>query len=443
MVKKIKVLTCLAIVLILVIGGISLGVVNATDLKQVENLKMADNTDSTISLCWKKVKNADGYRLFVENKETNEFEAYKDVEGSDNCKFDLNEIEGGSIYRIKIAAFREFRNKEYISDLSEPVTVYSMPAKLDVVPSSEEEGILLAKWTVQKNAAGYEILYSKDQEFKDYQHQELEGADKNMISVKDLTPKDVYFTKGRSYIVLDGQKIYGEWSDVNNAAIKEKVVMPENLDPNKPMVALTFDDGPSYAGENNATERILNTLEKHGARASFFMVGSRVNDANAYLLKKEIEIGCEIGNHTLTHERYGKKVTANDICKSSERIKQYCGKAPSIFRCPGGMMSSAIQEECRKEGMPIAYWSVDTEDWKSKNPKAIYDAAMDHVYDGAIILMHEIYPTTADAVEKLVPALIEDGYQVVTVSELIVAKTGKEPQAGQQYVDYETINNNT
>lgn len=443
MTKRIKLFTCLIIFAILIGGGFALYTVNATNVKQVESLKMTDNTDSTISISWKKVKNAKGYRLFVENTETNEYEKYKDIGSEADCKFDFSDVECGSIFNIKIAAFKEFRNKEYLGELSEPITIYSLPAKLDVVPSSEEEGILLAKWTVQKNAAGYEVQYSKDQEFKDFQEQALEGAQNSQIKVEKLTPKDVYFTRGRAYIVVNSDKIYGDWSDVNNTAIKEKVAMPENLDPEKPMVALTFDDGPSYAGDNNATERILNVLEKHGARASFFMVGSRINDANAYLLKKEIEIGCEIGNHTYSHERYGKNVTASDISKSSERIKQYCGKAPSIFRCPGGIMSSVIQEECRKEGMPIAYWSVDTEDWKSKNPTSIYDKAMNNVYDGSIILMHEIYPSTADAVEKLVPALIEEGYQVVTVSELITAKTGKQPQAGQQYVDYKTINNNT
>lgn len=93
--------------------------------------------------------------------------------------------------------------------------------------------------------------------------------------------------------------------------------------------------------------------------------------------------------------------------------------------------------------MIIAYWSVDTEDWKSRNPAQIISRAEHGAYDGSIILMHDIYGSTADAVEKIVPALVKKGYQIVTVSEMIQAKTGKAPQAGQQYIDYKTINNDT
>ncbi len=66
-----------------------------------------------------------------------------------------------------------------------------------------------------------------------------------------------------------------------------------------------------------------------------------------------------------------------------------------------------------------------------------------YAFDGSIVLIHDIYPSTADAVEKLVPELIAKGYQIVTVSELIAAKTGDNPKPGNQYVDYKTINNNT
>ena len=107
------------------------------------------------------------------------------------------------------------------------------------------------------------------------------------------------------------------------------------------------------------------------------------------------------------------------------------------------MITSVMKEQCKKEGMPIAYWSVDTEDWKSKNPDKIYDAVNKQVYDGAIILMHDIYPSTVEAVKKIVPKLIEDGYQIVGVSEMLAVKNGEMPTPGEQYVDYKTINNNT
>ena len=93
--------------------------------------------------------------------------------------------------------------------------------------------------------------------------------------------------------------------------------------------------------------------------------------------------------------------------------------------------------------MALYYWSVDTEDWKSRNADKVYNAVMKNVKDGDIILMHEIYSSTADAVERMVPELIKKGYQLVTCEELIQAKTGAKPKSGEQYVDAKTINNKT
>lgn len=441
--NKIRIVACLLILAIIAVGSSVIYVINETTVDAVEKIEMTDCTDTTISVKWKKADGAEGYRIFIQNSESGEYEKYKDIENGNTCKLDITDMNNGSVYSIKITAFTVFRNKEYVSEESEPLTVYTLPSRLEVAAVSDDEGVLGASWTAIEKAAGYELEYSKDSDFKDAQQQTLEGAQTNTFSVNGLTPKDVYYVHGRAYILFNDEKIYGEWSEPSSAEIKDRVKMPEDIDLTKPIVALSFDDGPSYAGDANATERILATLEKYGARATFFMVGSRVNDANAYLLKKEIELGCEIGNHTYSHKNYGKKVTASDISSSSSRIEQYCGQAPTMFRCPGGMMSSVIQKECQEEGMPIAYWSVDTQDWKSKNADTIFKKTMNDVYDGSIILMHDIYPSTADAVEKIVPALIENGYQIVTVSELVQAKTGSPAKAGQQYVTGEKINNNT
>ena len=93
--------------------------------------------------------------------------------------------------------------------------------------------------------------------------------------------------------------------------------------------------------------------------------------------------------------------------------------------------------------MPLYYWSLDTLDWKTRDAKKVYDTVMNNVKDGDIILMHEIYESTADAFEKMVPELIKQGYQFVTCDELIRAKTGSAPTAGTQYVDGKTVNNET
>ena len=119
----------------------------------------------------------------------------------------------------------------------------------------------------------------------------------------------------------------------------------------------------------------------------------------------------------------------------SNGIYEACGQFPTAFRSPGGMTTDVITNECAADGMPIYYWSIDTQDWSSRDADAVYHAVMDNVKDGDIILMHEIYGSTADAVEKMVPELIKQGYQLVTCHDLIALKGGTDPVPGIQYVD--------
>lgn len=278
-------------------------------------------------------------------------------------------------------------------------------------------------------------------------HEKVGRKTKNKIkALVQITSAVMLFAIIFSTLVFgsnDEVDITNVFNDASHIRVVEET-SKEKLDISRPMIALSFDDGPAYTYEGfNSTQEILNVLEYYGARATFFMCGTRVNEYNSTCLERELALGCEIGNHTYDHTRYGDDVTADDIKKASEIIKKYCGEYPTIFRCPGGIMTAKIQAECKKEGMPIAYWSVDTEDWSSQNVDLIYDNVMENAYDGAIILMHDIYPTTAKAVKKIVPELMKKGYQIVTVSELIKAKNDGDIQAGQQYIDSNTINNNT
>ncbi|MCH5320529.1 MAG: polysaccharide deacetylase family protein [Eubacterium sp.] len=442
MAKKIKILTCLIIIAVLVGACASIAVVNAKSVDAVKKVVMADNTSSSLSIEWDKVKKADGYFIYSFDEKKEEYEKLDDIQDGTICSYQLKDIEGGAVYKLKVTAYKYFNNNLYESEEAQTITAYALPSVMDIALSSPEEGILSIEWTEQKNASGYELEYSKNEDFSDSVKETLTEVG---FKVEKLTPKDIYFVRARSFITLDDKNIYGEWSETGSIEIAEKIVMPADIDPNKPIVALSFDDGPAYAQDGkNSTEEILKVLEKYGARATFFMCGSRINNSNKKCLEKEIELGCELGNHTYDHSHYGKKVTANDIKKSSDAIKNASGQYPTIFRCPGGTMSSAIQQECKKEGLPIAYWSVDPQDWKYKNADTVYNFTIKHVYDGSIILMHDIYPSTADAVKKLVPQLIKEGYQIVTVSEMLTVKNGgKAPTPGQQYVDYDTINNNT
>lgn len=201
------------------------------------------------------------------------------------------------------------------------------------------------------------------------------------------------------------------------------------IDPSKPMVALTFDDGP-YPKTSN---RILDCLEKYGVPATFFELGQNVNNYPE-VVKREAELGMEIGSHSWSHPNFKKissKKAKQQIDKTNNALKKACGQASTVFRPPYGNNTKAIEKYANA---PIILWSVDTLDWKSRKAKSVMKV-MKGVknLDGRVILMHSIYESSAKAVEKMVPWLLNEGYQLVTVSELLEYKYGETPKNGKLY----------
>ena len=187
------------------------------------------------------------------------------------------------------------------------------------------------------------------------------------------------------------------------------------IDPDKPMIALTYDDGPAL----ELSDRILDTLEEYHAHATFFLVGDNITENTEKILKREVDLGCEIGNHTLSHKNLEKLDLEDAVLQLSEcddKIYQCTGTKASLVRPPYGAYNDAIREADKRM---FIYWSLNTNDWKREDPDEICDIVMEYIDDGDIILMHDIHEQSVKASEKLIPALIEQGYQLVTVSELI------------------------
>lgn len=217
------------------------------------------------------------------------------------------------------------------------------------------------------------------------------------------------------------------YAQMQKKAVQAKTTTP--LSSSEKMVALTFDDGPNPV----ATNAILDALEKYGARATFFDLGSLVEKYPA-TVKREEAIGCEVGSHSYDHKNFNKLTTAEiqaDLQKSADAFRKVLGHEPAVFRPPYGNCQDSVKKQIP---MAIYLWSVDTLDWKSKDAKAVVKAVKSAGnLDGKVILMHGIYSSTADAVAELVPYLQKQGYTLVTVSELITAKHGEEPQQGKVY----------
>lgn len=184
------------------------------------------------------------------------------------------------------------------------------------------------------------------------------------------------------------------------------------INPNKPMVALTFDDGPGMY-----TMKLLEALEQHNAKATFYMLAPRVN-AYPEAVKKMQAIGCELGNHSTTHVQLTKVNAATvsyEIETTNNALYNIVGAGASSLRPPYGSVNQTVRSVAN---LPIILWSIDTLDWESKDVEMIKESVRTSVKDGDIILMHDIYETTVDAAIALIPELQESGYQLVTVGEL-------------------------
>lgn len=201
------------------------------------------------------------------------------------------------------------------------------------------------------------------------------------------------------------------------------------VDPAKPMVALTFDDGP----HGTFTDDILDILDENHSVATFFEVAVNVA-AHPEPVAREMELGCEVGSHSYAHRNLGKmkkSAMLNDLAAADKEFIAATGQAPTLLRPPYGSVSKALIHESGRAGIT---WSIDTLDWKSKDTQKIVDYVQGlGNLDGEVILLHSIYSTTVEAVRILIPWLIEQGYQLVTVTELFAYYYGELPQANHLY----------
>lgn len=193
------------------------------------------------------------------------------------------------------------------------------------------------------------------------------------------------------------------------------------------LVCFTFDDGP-YAP---VTNKILDTLEKYNGRATFFVVGDRADTYSDEIIRAS-KMGCEIGTHTYSHVNLNSLSVPEmqeEIKKSCDAISKYTGKKVKVLRPPEGAADDTVKANV---GMPMVLWSVDSRDWDYRNADKDYQTVMDNVFDGSIVLMHDLYPATADAVARLIPELAKQGYKFVTFSELMKIR-GVDVEPGEKY----------
>ena len=185
----------------------------------------------------------------------------------------------------------------------------------------------------------------------------------------------------------------------------------------RPMLALTFDDGPGQY-----TDELLDCLEENNAHATFFMLGQNVGSWES-TVQRMADIGCEIGSHSWDHPNLydlSMDSVAKQFSDTDAALEKACGQKASVARAPYGNWSDDIISTV---GKPFFTWSLDSLDWSYLDVNKDYDAVMNgDLTDGSIILMHDIHEPSVQAAIKMIPELVQKGYKLMTVSELAAAK---------------------
>lgn len=201
------------------------------------------------------------------------------------------------------------------------------------------------------------------------------------------------------------------------------------LDRTRPMVALTYDDGPHAV----YTDQILDILEEHGAVATFFEVARNLPNAPD-AVRRAAAMGCEVGSHSYRHADLGKMDKDSQLADQAAAdalFQEVLGTTPTLLRPPYGSMNKTLKTTC---GRSIVTWTIDPEDWLCKNAATVVSRVQGQSrLDGQVILLHSIYPSTVEATKTLVPWLQEQGYQLVTISELIEYRFNDQVEPNRSY----------
>ncbi len=217
------------------------------------------------------------------------------------------------------------------------------------------------------------------------------------------------FIKASLLIVIIGGLFY--FID-NRAHQNNEVLAFKQTD--KKYVALTFDDGPHY----KYTDILLDGLKKRNVKATFFILGSNA-EKNYKVVKRISDEGHLIGNHTYSHKnlyRLKEETIKKEIDKTNQILEAITGKTPKYFRPSYGNYNGKILKLANMEAI---LWNVDSLDWKIRNSKRITYRVINKVNDGSIILMHDIYKSSVNAALLIIDKLQEEGYEFVTVEELL------------------------
>ena len=224
-----------------------------------------------------------------------------------------------------------------------------------------------------------------------------------------------------------GHSVLDGFSKVSQKAFSKVLFHPDLQQ--KPMIALTFDDGPK-AG---VTDWLLDELEKRNVKVTFFLIGSQADlPENREIIRRMAEDGHQIGCHTYHHVQMttlSENQQKQEILQWYQVVSSIIGDFSYALRPPYGCVNNAV---CRSLNVPVILWSVDTEDWTGKSAGEIADYVISEAKDGDIILLHDIFEESVQGAVMALDDLMRRGYTFVTVNDLL-ADRGIAIQSGKVY----------
>ena len=262
------------------------------------------------------------------------------------------------------------------------------------------------------------IIKLRDQDVATWKFTYDEAKFKIEVDENKLGLKSVDIPVNDLYKYIDGTYLKGADLEKYNEYIKKR---------SRKAVALTFDDGPNP----NTTPVALELLKKYNAKATFFMVGRSVA-GNEDIIKRVVAEGHQIGNHSWSHPLLTKvtlEQAKSQINDTTEALKKASGQDIHIMRPPYGGINSAIQAAVDQS---FILWDIDTLDWKNRNTASIMKEVQ-KTQSGSIILMHDIHQTSIDALPSVLQYLTEQGFELVTIDELM----GDQLELHQKYTNRE------
>lgn len=211
---------------------------------------------------------------------------------------------------------------------------------------------------------------------------------------------------------LGRSPVWGRRSRYRSKWVEEAAVCESD----QPIVALTFDDGPTPG----VTDKILTILKEHEAQATFFVIGRKI-PVGVDLISRSVEEGHRVGNHTFNH-RYlpsaGKFDLLEQVRNTQHALLELTGRRARWFRPPYGALRTSQEKYVVGEGLQLAYWSVNSKDWRRPGVPEIFGKVKRELHAGAVIVMHDVHEQTVQALPYVLDEINRRGWRSVTLSEM-------------------------